>query len=53
MTAREPHRTRRSHGPHDAALPADLAAALAEIVPPGGAFRHREHIHLALSLIHI
>jgi hypothetical protein len=47
MTAREPHRTRRSHGPHDAALPADLAAALAEIVPPGGAFRHREHIHLA------
>ena len=59
MTAREPHRTRRSHdphglhglhglhGPHDAALPADLAAALAEIVPPGGSFRHREHIHLA------
>jgi len=53
MTARGPHRTRRSHGPHglhgphDAALPADLAAALAEIVPPGGAFRHREHIHLA------
>ena len=53
MTARGPHRTRRSHGPHglhgphDAALPADLAAALAEIVPPGGEFRHREHIHLA------
>ncbi len=38
-------------GPHHAAppaeLPADLAAVLAEIVPPGGAFRHREHIHLA------
>ena len=47
MTTRGPHRTHRSHGPHDAALPADLAAALAEIVPPGGAFRHREHIHLA------
>ena len=30
-----------------AELPADLAAVLAEIVPPGGAFRHREHIHLA------
>jgi hypothetical protein len=39
------------HGPHHAApaaeLPAELAAVLAEIVPPGGAFRHREHIHLA------
>jgi len=47
MTARGPHGTHRSDGPHDASLPADLAAALAEIVPPGGAFRHREHIHLA------
>jgi hypothetical protein len=40
-----------THGPHHAAppadLPADLAAVLAEIVPPGGEFRHREHIHLA------
>jgi hypothetical protein len=44
MTAHDP---RRSHDPHDAALPAELASALAEIVPPGGAFRHREHIHLA------
>jgi len=47
MTTRGPRRTHHSHGPDDAALPADLAAALAEIVPPGGAFRHREHIHLA------
>jgi hypothetical protein len=47
MTARGPRCSHRSHDPHDAALPADLAAALAEIVPPGGAFRHREHIHLA------
>ena len=36
------------HGTHDqSAMPAELAAILAEIVPPGGAFRHREHIHLA------
>ena len=36
------------HGPAaGAALPAELAAILADIVPPGGAFRHREHIHLA------
>ena len=37
------------HGPqdHPAAMPAELAAILAEIVPPGGSFRHREHIHLA------
>jgi len=44
MTADGP---RHAHRPHDAALPAELVAALAEIVPPGGAFRHREHIHLA------
>ena len=37
-----------SRGTHDqTAMPAELAATLAEIVPPGGAFRHREHIHLA------
>ena len=37
-----------SRGTHDqTAMPAELAALLAEIVPPGGAFRHREHIHLA------
>jgi len=29
------------------AMPADLAEILAEVVPPGGAFRHRQHIHLA------
>ena len=38
---------RHSHGSHDAALPAELASTLAEIVRPGGSFRHREHIHLA------
>ena len=47
MTADGPRHARGSHGPHDAALPAQLASALAEIVPPGGSFRHREHIHLA------
>ena len=39
-----------AHGPSDPnpeALPEELAGLLAEIVPPGGAFRHREHIHLA------
>ena len=30
---------------HD--MPAELAEILADIVPPGGAFRHRQHIHLA------
>ena len=37
------------HGPagHTAAMPAELAAILAEIVPPGGRFGHREHINLA------
>ena len=47
MTAHGQRHARGSHDPHDAALPADLASALAEIVPPGGSFRHREHIHLA------
>jgi hypothetical protein len=36
------------HQPGQAAAPpAELTAILAEIVPPSGAFRHREHIHLA------
>jgi hypothetical protein len=47
MTAHGPRHARGSHDPHDAALPAELAAALAEIIPSGSAFRHREHIHLA------
>jgi hypothetical protein len=54
MTAHGSHgppRPQAPGGPRHAAppaeLPADLAAVLAEIVPPGGAFRHREHIHLA------
>jgi hypothetical protein len=32
-------------------VPAELAAVLAEIVPPGGAFRHRQHIHLAFLAV--
>ena len=28
-------------------MPAELTAILAEIVPPGGSFGHREHVHLA------
>ena len=42
MTAADPHGS-----PGGAAPPAELDSILAEIVPPGGAFRHREHIHLA------
>ena len=30
-----------------AAMPPELAEILTEIVPPGGRFGHREHIHLA------
>lgn len=33
------------------AMPADLAEILAEVVPPGGAFRHRQHIHLAFLTV--
>jgi hypothetical protein len=29
------------------AIPAELAEILHEIVPPGGGFRHRQHVHLA------
>jgi hypothetical protein len=36
-------------GPRE--VPAELAAVLAEIVPPGGAFRHRQHIHLAFLAV--
>jgi hypothetical protein len=35
---------------HD--LPADLADVMAEVLPPGGAFRHRQHIHLAFIAAH-
>jgi hypothetical protein len=28
-------------------MPGELAELLAQVVPPGGAFRHRQHIHLA------
>jgi hypothetical protein len=47
VTAHDRRHARGSYDVHDAALPAELASALAEIVPPGGSFRHREHIHLA------
>jgi hypothetical protein len=47
LTGHNPRRAHGAHDPHDAGLPAELATALAEIVPPGGSFRHREHIHLA------
>jgi hypothetical protein len=38
-----------SHGAHagQAEMPGELAALLQEIVPSGGRFGHRQHIHLA------
>ena len=48
--ARGPH-PRRARHPSTGVLPPDLAAVLAEIVPPGGAFRHRQHIHLAFLAV--
>jgi len=45
--AHDPHAGRGSSDSHPDGLPEELAGLLAEIVPPGGAFRHREHIHLA------
>jgi hypothetical protein len=47
MSAHSPRQAHGSRDPQDAALPAELASALAAIVPPGGFFGHREHIHLA------
>jgi len=50
MNTNHPHgQPGHPHGEadHTAAMPAELAAILAEIVPPGGTFRHREHVHLA------
>ena len=47
MTHRGPHAAHGPGDPHPDALPEELAGLLAEIVPPGGTFRHREHIHLA------
>jgi hypothetical protein len=47
------HQHGRRGAPHGAtAMPAELAAILAQIVPPGGRFGHREHIHLAYIAVH-
>jgi hypothetical protein len=46
------HETEPRHQhPGGRAVPAELAAVLAEIVPSGGAFRHRQHIHLAFLAV--
>jgi hypothetical protein len=44
----DPH---RPGPPGSREVPADLAAVLAEIIPPGGTFRHRQHIHLAFLAV--
>jgi hypothetical protein len=41
----------RPQQPGAPALPPELAAVLAEVVPAGGAFRHRQHIHLAFLAV--
>jgi hypothetical protein len=44
--------TAHPHGlPGGTTLPAELAAILAEISPAGGAFGHREHVHLAFIAV--
>lgn len=45
--AQPQHDAHRRGAPPQAVLPEELSSLLAEIVPPGGTFRHREHIHLA------
>jgi hypothetical protein len=35
---------------HD--MPAELAEIMTEVLPPDGAFRHRQHIHLAFIATH-
>jgi hypothetical protein len=47
------HTSRAGHAGHNdgAAIPAELAALLREIVPSGGRFGHRQHIHLAYLTI--
>ena len=50
MTQSHGRHRRRQH-PGGRPLPPELAAVLAEIVPPGGAFRHRQHIHLAFLAV--
>jgi hypothetical protein len=56
MTQPQDRHQRRQHPsqgqrPGDRPVPAELAAVLAEIVPPGGTFRHRQHIHLAFLAV--
>jgi len=47
VTARESGGYRGSAHAHHGAMPAELTELLAEVVPPGGGFGHRQHVHLA------
>jgi hypothetical protein len=40
-----------THEPGGRAVPGELAEFLTQVVPAGGAFRHRQHIHLAFLTV--
>jgi len=48
---RRPRPSHPARPPGARAMPPELAAVLAEVVPPGGAFRHRQHVHLAFLAV--
>jgi hypothetical protein len=37
--------------PHPDEMPAELTALLSQVVPPGGGFGHRQHVHLAFLAV--
>lgn len=40
-----------SQQPHNHEMPAELVALLGHVVPPGGGFGHRQHVHLAFLTV--
>jgi hypothetical protein len=45
MPGDKPHKTHHE-------MPAELAEIMTQVLPPDGAFRHRQHIHLAFIAAH-